>query len=76
MADFLISYAPLKAFEGGWCNVKGDAGGETYAGIARNFSRTGRAGRSLTRKKATLPSVRVPPPFPPTSPRFPACGTW
>lgn len=37
MADFLISYAPLKAFEGGWCNVKGDAGGETYAGIARNF---------------------------------------
>lgn len=37
MADFLISYAPLKEFEGGWCNVRGDAGGETYAGIARNF---------------------------------------
>lgn len=37
MADFLTSYAPVKAFEGGWCDVQGDAGGETYAGIARNF---------------------------------------
>lgn len=37
MADFLIAYAPLKEFEGGWCDVPGDAGGETYAGIARNF---------------------------------------
>lgn len=24
-------------FEGGYCNVKGDSGGETYKGIARNF---------------------------------------
>lgn len=37
MADFLTAYAPLKQFEGGWCNVAGDSGGETYAGIARNF---------------------------------------
>lgn len=37
MADFLKAYAPLKNFEGGWCNVSGDPGGETYAGIARNF---------------------------------------
>ena len=37
MADFLIAYAPLKRFEGGWCDVPGDAGGETCAGIARNF---------------------------------------
>ena len=37
MADFLAAYNPLKQFEGGWCNVPGDAGGETYAGIARNF---------------------------------------
>lgn len=37
MADFLMAYAPLKEFEGGWCDVPGDAGGETYAGIARNF---------------------------------------
>ena len=76
MADFLISYAPLKEFEGGWCNVRGDAGGETYAGIARNFFRTGRAGRSLTRKKATFPSARVPRPFRAASPYCPACGTW
>lgn len=37
MADFLTAYGPLQQFEGGWCNVAGDAGGETYAGIARNF---------------------------------------
>lgn len=37
MADFAKSYALVKAFEGGWCDVPGDAGGETYAGIARNF---------------------------------------
>lgn len=37
MADFLKGYAPVRQFEGGWCNVPGDAGGETYAGIARNF---------------------------------------
>lgn len=37
MAEFLQAYAPVAQFEGGWCNVKGDAGGETYAGIARNF---------------------------------------
>lgn len=37
MADFHTSYNPLSKFEGGWCDVPGDAGGETYAGIARNF---------------------------------------
>ena len=37
MAEFLPAYLPVKDFEGGWCNVPGDAGGETYAGIARNF---------------------------------------
>lgn len=37
MADFLKAYALVKAWEGGWCDVQGDAGGETYAGIARSF---------------------------------------
>ena len=27
----------LAPTEGGWCNVPGDKGGETYCGIARNF---------------------------------------
>lgn len=36
-ALFETAYAPLRGFEGGWCNDKGDAGGETYGGIARNF---------------------------------------
>lgn len=34
---FETAYAPLRGFEGGWCNDPGDAGGETYGGIARNF---------------------------------------
>lgn len=37
MADFATAYAPLAGFEGGWCNVQGDSGGETYAGIARRY---------------------------------------
>lgn len=37
MADFLKAYEPVRRFEGGWCKVPGDSGGETYAGIARNF---------------------------------------
>lgn len=37
MADFTIAYAPVRAFEGDWCDVPGDRGGETYAGIARAF---------------------------------------
>ncbi len=37
MADFFKAYTPVKAWEGGWCDVPGDSGGETYAGIARNF---------------------------------------
>lgn len=37
MADFDIAYAPLKLYEGGYDNDPDDRGGETYAGIARNF---------------------------------------
>lgn len=37
MANFEIAYAPLKRFEGGYDNDPDDRGGETYAGIARNF---------------------------------------
>lgn len=37
MADFLEAYRVGRDNEGGYCNVKGDNGGETYAGIARNF---------------------------------------
>ena len=37
MADFATAYAPLKEFEGGYSNNAADRGGETYAGIARNF---------------------------------------
>lgn len=37
MADFLKAYKITNKFEGGWNHVKGDRGGETYCGIARNF---------------------------------------
>ncbi|WDF45238.1 glycosyl hydrolase 108 family protein [Chryseobacterium sp. KACC 21268] len=36
MADFKIAYKKTNANEGGWNHVKGDTGGETYCGIARN----------------------------------------
>ncbi len=37
MADFATAYAPLRQYEGGYSNNAADRGGETYAGIARNF---------------------------------------
>lgn len=37
MAKFEIAYQRTNRFEGGWNHVKGDSGGETYCGIARNF---------------------------------------
>lgn len=37
-ADFSIAYAPVKQWEGGWCDVPGDPGGETYAGITKVFA--------------------------------------
>lgn len=36
MAEFLEAYRKTAVHEGGYANVKGDRGGETYAGIARN----------------------------------------
>ena len=37
MEDFDLAYEKTKSLEGGWNKVEGDAGGETYLGIARNF---------------------------------------
>jgi lysozyme family protein len=37
MADFTIPLARTLQHEGGYANIKGDRGGETYRGIARNF---------------------------------------
>lgn len=37
MADFKIAYVKTSNFEGGYANVKGDRGGETYAGITRKY---------------------------------------
>ncbi|MEE1885709.1 glycoside hydrolase family 108 protein [Pedobacter flavus] len=37
MADFEIAEIETRKFEGGYANLKDDKGGETYAGISRNF---------------------------------------
>lgn len=37
MTDFNIAYKKTGGWEGGYANVSGDRGGETYCGIARNF---------------------------------------
>ena len=37
MASFDVALEKLLQKEGGWCNVPGDKGGETYCGIARRF---------------------------------------
>lgn len=39
-ASFEKAYAVTSAHEGGYANVIGDRGGETYKGVARNFHRT------------------------------------
>lgn len=36
MSDFFSSLAFTLTQEGGWCNTKGDSGGETYRGISRS----------------------------------------
>jgi len=40
MANFEIAYKKTNINEGGWNHVKGDTGGETYCGIARNYHPT------------------------------------
>lgn len=37
MAEFLEAYKKTAIHEGGYANVRGDRGGETYKGIARNI---------------------------------------
>lgn len=72
MAEFTIAYEPVKKFEGGWSNNKADRGGETYAGIARNFfpgwpgwpvidrwkRSVGTRASALNRALATVPELR------------------
>ncbi|MDP4224831.1 MAG: glycosyl hydrolase 108 family protein [Bacteroidota bacterium] len=37
MADFEKAYRRTMRIEAGWCNTEGDSGGETFAGVARNY---------------------------------------
>lgn len=70
-------YDPVRQWEGGWCNVEGDRGGETYAGIARNFwpgwpgwkTIDGAQAAHLFPAPGHEPSAAI-------STASPACGTW
>ncbi|MDE7371838.1 MAG: surface-binding protein [Desulfovibrio sp.] len=60
MADFATAYAPLAQYEGGYSNNAADRGGETYAGIARNFFPSWAGWRVIDKWKNTVgtkPSV-------------------
>ena len=37
MSDFNVAFNKVMAYEGGYANDSSDRGGETYAGVARNF---------------------------------------
>lgn len=50
MADFIKAYMKTKEMEGGYANLKGDRGGETIWGIARNFHENNRYLRDLWRE--------------------------
>lgn len=57
MADFNIAYKITSINEGGYANVSGDAGGETYKGIARNYHPTWKGWATIDSVKAKYPSI-------------------
>lgn len=57
MADFIPAYERVCGYEGGWCDDPADRGGETYAGIARNFWPTW-SGWSIIDAAKSLPAFR------------------
>lgn len=59
MADFNIAYEPLKQYEGGYDNDPADRGGETYAGIARNFFPGWKGWNIVDATKAKTPRAQL-----------------
>lgn len=59
MGYFEEAYALTMKTEGGYCNTAGDAGGETYKGVARNFhpSWSGWATIDRYKKNPNFPSI-------------------
>lgn len=57
MADFKTSYNITSANEGGYANVAGDKGGETYKGIARNYHPTWSGWKIIDSIKAKNPGI-------------------
>lgn len=57
MAQFQIAYNLVKDFEGGYSNDAGDRGGETYAGIARNFFPNWKGWSIVDKVKRETPSI-------------------
>lgn len=57
MADFKIAFNITNGHEGGYANVSGDKGGETYKGIARNFWGSWSGWQIIDRIKKEHPGV-------------------
>lgn len=55
MADFNTAYQLTKPIEGGYANVSGDRGGETYKGIARVFWPQWQGWEIIDNTKAAMP---------------------
>jgi lysozyme family protein len=52
MADFYKWYALMQKWEGGYANDPDDTGGETYAGVARNFNPNWEGWKYIDEEKA------------------------
>lgn len=50
---FLSDYKKIRRWEGNYCNIEYDKGGETYGGIARNFNRKWEGWKVLDKYKKT-----------------------
>lgn len=57
MSDFKIAFDITNGHEGGYANVSGDNGGETYKGVARNFHPTWKGWEIVDRIKKAHPGV-------------------
>ena len=57
MAIYEIARKLTENFEGGWCDTSGDAGGETYKGVARNFHPQLELWKWIDQAKAEMPPI-------------------
>lgn len=59
MANFEIAYKKTAKNEGGYANVSGDNGGETYKGIARKFHPSWAGWKIVDKNKPLKPNQKI-----------------